>query len=72
MEVLCRAVRENFNVEWRQCDRYLAFVTGTGTGTNTRLATAQTYRQNCQDEYIQKLIKTYQDAANQQSHPNLE
>ena len=33
-----RAVREKFNVQWRQCDRYIAFVTGTNTGTDTRLA----------------------------------
>ena len=33
-----RAVREKFNVQWRQCDRYLAFVTGTNTRTDTRLA----------------------------------
>jgi hypothetical protein len=32
-----RAVRQRFNVQWRQCDRYIAFVTGTCTGTNTRL-----------------------------------
>ena len=33
-----RAVRDKFNVQWRQCDRYIAFVTGTNTGTDTRLA----------------------------------
>jgi len=33
-----RAVREKFNVQWRQCDRYIAFATGTNTGTDTRLA----------------------------------
>jgi hypothetical protein len=35
-----RAVREKFNVQWRQCDRYIAFVTGTNTGTDTRLTRA--------------------------------
>jgi len=34
------AVREKFNIQWRQADRYLAFVTGTNTGTDTRLARA--------------------------------
>ena len=33
-----RAVRDKFNVQWRQCDRYIAFVTGTNTRSNTRLA----------------------------------
>jgi len=33
-----RAVRERFNVQWRQCDRYIAFVTGANTGSHTRLA----------------------------------
>lgn len=55
-----RAVRENFNVEWRQCDRYIDFVTAQIQDSR---APAQTYRQTCQDEYIQKLLKIYQDAA---------
>ncbi len=62
-----RAVRENFNVEWRQCDRYIDFV----TTANTRLAHAhaQTYRQTSLNDQYRELIKMYQDAANQQSHP---
>ncbi len=32
-----RAVRNKFNIQWRQTDRYIAFVTGTNTGSNTRL-----------------------------------
>jgi ribosomal protein L23 len=68
------AVREKFNVEWRQCDRYLAFVSGTRTRTNTRLARApaQTYRQTAQYEESMKLIKMYQDAVNQELHHNSE
>jgi ribosomal protein L23 len=61
-----RAVRQQFNIEWRQCDRYLAFVTGNGTGTNTRLARGRTERsQTPQDAYYQKLIEIYQDAGKQ-------
>ena len=33
-----RAVRDKFKVQWRQCDRYLAFVSGTNARTDTRLA----------------------------------
>jgi hypothetical protein len=60
-----RAVRQKFNIEWRQCDRYLAFVTGTGTSMNTRLAPApaQTYPQISQCDHYLELIKMYQDAA---------
>ena len=36
-----RAVREKFKICWRQCDRYIAFVTGTNTVTDTRLARAR-------------------------------
>jgi hypothetical protein len=35
-----RAVREKFKICWRQCDRYLAFVSGTNARTDTRLARA--------------------------------
>ena len=34
------AVREKFKICWRQCDRYLAFVSGTNARTDTRLARA--------------------------------
>jgi hypothetical protein len=27
-----RAVRQRFNIEWRQCDRYIAWLTKSGTG----------------------------------------
>jgi hypothetical protein len=61
-----RAVRQQFNIEWRQCDRYLTFVAGTGTVTNTRLAHSRTgCSQTSQDAYYQKLIKIYQDAGKQ-------
>jgi hypothetical protein len=54
------AVRQRFNIEWRQTDRYIAFV----TSTNTRLPRARVeYRQNPQDDYYRELIKMYQDAA---------
>jgi hypothetical protein len=33
-----RAVRDKFNVQWRQCDRYIDFVSGANTGSVTRLA----------------------------------
>jgi len=61
------AIREKFNIEWRQCDRYLAFVTGTGTRADTRLAHAhaQTYRGTTMCDHYRKLIKMYQDAVNQ-------
>ena len=36
-----RAVREKFNIQWRQADRYSASVTGTKTATDTRLARAR-------------------------------
>ncbi len=39
-----RAVRDKFKIQWRQCNRYIAFVTRTtdttDTGTDTRLARA--------------------------------
>jgi len=59
------AIREKFNIEWRQCDRYVAFVTGNGTRADTRLAHAhaQTYRQITMRDHYLKLIKMYQDAA---------
>jgi hypothetical protein len=61
-----RAVRQQFNIEWRQCDRYLAFAIGTSAVANTRLACARTERsQTPQDAYYRKLIKIYQDAGKQ-------
>jgi hypothetical protein len=50
------AVRQRFNIEWRQTDRYIAFV----TGADTRLARARVeHRQSPQDEYYLKLAKMY-------------
>ena len=36
-----RAVRQRFNVQWRQCDRYLAFVSGTCKVKTRRLPRAR-------------------------------
>jgi hypothetical protein len=62
-----QAVREDFNVEWRQCDRYIAFAIGTSAVANTRLAHAhaQTSSQIPLNDYYRELIKMYQDAAKQ-------
>ncbi|HAO78571.1 MAG TPA: hypothetical protein DCQ92_06260 [Verrucomicrobia subdivision 3 bacterium] len=56
------AVRQRFNVEWRQCDRYVDFA---ATAKNTRLAHAhaQTSSQIPLNEYYRELIKMYQDTA---------
>jgi hypothetical protein len=56
-----RAVRERFNIQWRQCDRYLAFV----ASPNTRLARVRVkHRRIYQDEHFQKLCAIFSDAAN--------
>jgi hypothetical protein len=53
------AVRERFNIEWRQTDRYIAVV----AGADTRLARARVEPcQSPRDEYLLKLAKMYEDA----------
>jgi hypothetical protein len=53
-----RAVRDKFNVQWRQCDRYIAFV----TGAKTRLARAHAgLRQNSLSEMAAKIRFIYGD-----------
>ena len=47
-----RAVRDKFNIQWRQTDRYIAFVTGTNTGTDTRLARV---RAGCSQTLLSKM-----------------
>jgi hypothetical protein len=57
-----RAVRQRFNIEWRQTDRYIAFV----SGTNTRLPRVRVeHHQNPHEEHMKFLIKMYEDAAKQ-------
>jgi hypothetical protein len=57
-----RAVHQRFNIEWRQTDRYIAFV----SGTNTRLPRVRVeHHQNPHDEHMKFLIKMYEDAAKQ-------
>jgi hypothetical protein len=54
------AVRQRFNIEWRQTDRYIAFV----TSTNTRLPRVRVeHHQNTEDEHWKFLLSIYQDAA---------
>jgi len=63
------AVRQRFNIEWRQCDRYISFA----TGADTRLARArEEHCQSPQDAYYRELIKMYDDAAKQRLHPDSE
>ena len=54
------AVRERFNIEWRQCDRYIDFVTAQIQDSR---APAQTTSQTPQDEYILKLLKIFENEA---------
>jgi hypothetical protein len=57
-----RAVRQKFNVQWRQCDRYLAFVFRTGTGDDTRLTHAHAeHQQKVTNEMLEKLRFIYGD-----------
>lgn len=56
------AVRQRFNIEWRQTDRYIDFVTAQIQGSR---APAQTSSQTALNDYYQELIKMYQDARKQ-------
>ena len=57
-----RAVRERFNIEWRQCDRYIDCVTAQIQDSR---APAQASSQTALNEYYRKLLEIYDDAAKQ-------
>ncbi|MDR3430904.1 MAG: hypothetical protein P4L95_03180 [Rouxiella aceris] len=57
-----RAVRQRFNVQWRQCDRYIALAIGTRTGSDTRLPRVRAGHQHLlTSEMLEKIRFLYGD-----------
>jgi hypothetical protein len=55
-----RAVRQRFNVEWRQCDRYIAFISGQQRGWEAWLPRVRAgHPQSVSDETLAKMKAAY-------------